>query len=127
MPSMRTRRMQHRLALAAALLATLAAASPAIAADYAPLDCGKAKSPTEKAICKSYALGQSEARMATLYAVATSLVAMGRRGELGDQQIAWLKTREACNSAMQCLSAAYAKRIDELQAVIADIASHGPF
>lgn len=97
------------------------------AADYAPLDCAKARSPDERTICKSYALGQDEARLATLYAIATSLVGMGRRGDIEDQQRAWLKAREACGDGVACLADAYAARIRALNAVISDVASRGPF
>ncbi|HZC55772.1 MAG TPA: hypothetical protein VE396_06945 [Xanthobacteraceae bacterium] len=96
-------------------------------ADYAPIDCAKAKSPAETTICKTYRLGQSEARMATLYAIATSLVAMGQRGDIGDAQVQWLKTREACGRDVACLSRAYSDRIQQLNAVISDIASRGPY
>ena len=64
----------------------LLVASPAKAADYAPLDCTKARSVTEKTICGNYALGQAEARMATLYEWTTQLVAMGSRGNIQDDQ-----------------------------------------
>jgi uncharacterized protein len=106
------------------LLASTAAVS---AADYAPLDCGKAKSGTEKAICKSYALGQDEARMATLYAIATSLVGMGRRGDIEDAQRAFLQKREACGARIPCLKDAYAVRIGELDSVVESVVSRGPF
>lgn len=99
----------------------------ALSADYAPLDCAKAQSPAEKMICKTYSLGQAEARMATLYAVATSLVAMGQRGDIGDAQRQWLKTREACGRDIACLGKVYNDRIGQLNAVISDIASHGPY
>ena len=85
-----------RCLFAAAMAAFLLAPGLARAGDYAPLDCGKAKSPAEKAICGSYALGQDEARMATLYAIATSLVAMGQRGDMQGAQRDWLQTRENC-------------------------------
>jgi uncharacterized protein len=45
-------------------LSLLVASVPARAADYAPIDCSKASSPAERAICRSYPLGQAEARMA---------------------------------------------------------------
>jgi len=105
----------------------LLAPSLAVAGDYAPLDCAKARSAAERTICKSYELGQDEARMATLYAVATSLVAMGQRGEIQDQQRDWLKTREACGDHVACLGHAYAARVPRLNGVIESIASHGPF
>jgi uncharacterized protein len=98
-----------------------------MAADYAPLDCAKSHSPAERTICKSYALGQDEARMATLYEIATSLVGMGQRGDIIDQQRTWLRERDACGDRDGCIAAAYAARIRTLGAVISGIASRGPF
>ena len=105
----------------------LATSINANAGDYAPLDCAKAETPSEKTICKTYALGQDEAHMATLYSVATSLVPMGRRGDLEEQQRTWLKTRDTCGEHVACLATSYANRIRALNAVIADIASRGPY
>ena len=105
----------------------LAGSTSASAGDNAPLDCAKAHSPSENAICKSYALGQDEARMSTLYEVATSLVGMGRRGDMQDQQRAWLRERDACGDRDGCIAAAYAARIRTLGAVISGVASRGPF
>ena len=65
--------------------------------------------------------------MATLFGVATSMVAMGQRGEIDDQQLEWLKTREACGPDLACLTAKYDARITDLNKVIEGIASHGPF
>jgi uncharacterized protein len=112
--------------LAAALIACLAAGA-ARAADYAPLDCAKARSPTERTICSDYALGRQEARMATLFEWTMSLVAMGQRGDIGDAQRDFIKTREACGVRVACIRAAYDARIAALEAVMKTIASHGPF
>jgi uncharacterized protein len=108
-------------------VAFLAVSAPARAADYAPIDCGKASLPAERAICSSYPLGQAEARMATLFGVVTSLVAMGQRGDIGDAQRQWLKQRDACGGDTACLARAYQSRIDALSAALDTIASHGPF
>jgi uncharacterized protein len=102
-------------------------ASAAVAADYAPLDCTTAKSAAEITICKTYSLGQAEARMATLYGIATSLVAMGQRGDIGDTQRQWLARREACGRNVACLTEAYDDRIGQLDKIIAGIASRGPY
>lgn len=99
----------------------------AAAGDYAPLDCAKAKSPADITICKRYSLGQAEARMATLYGVAMSLVAMGQHGDIGDAQKQWLARREACGRDVGCLSRAYDDRIAQLNKVIAAIALRGPY
>lgn len=97
------------------------------AGDYAPLDCGKASTPTELTICNSYSLGQDEARMATLYGIATSLVAMGQRAEIREEQLDWIEEREACGATVSCLTERYETRIEELNKIIEDIASRGPF
>lgn len=113
--------------VSAAMAATLLPAAPASAADYAPLNCAAAKSATERAICGNYGLGQMEARMATLYEWTTSFVAMGQRGDLQDQQRAFIAKREACGANAGCIRAAYDGRIAQLQAVMANVRSKGPF
>lgn len=105
----------------------LVACSGAEAADYAPLDCAKAVSPADKAVCSDYRLGQQEARMATLFEWATSFVGMGQRGTIQDAQRAFITAREACGSDIVCLGGAYAKRIAQLEAAMEDIKSRGPF
>lgn len=119
----------HRVyPLAVAALATMMLIpSVAQAVEYAPLRCGQASSPADREICKSYELGQKEARMATLYGVATALVAMGQRGDIQDKQRAWLKEREACGARFRCLNRIYDRRIGELDSVINNIASLGPY
>jgi uncharacterized protein len=115
-------------ALLASILLTVVLPMPNTwASDYAPLNCSKASTLADRSICRNYALGQSEARMATLFAVTTSLVAMGQRGNIQDAQRAWLNKREACGDNISCLTKAYDARIDELNAVFKAIASRGPF
>jgi len=109
------------------LAASVAMPCAADAGDYAPLNCERAHTAAERAICSSYALGQAEARMATLFGVATSLVAMGERGALKDEQRAWLKEREACGARVGCLTRRYDARIKALGDVISGVAAHGPF
>jgi uncharacterized protein len=108
-------------------LSLLVASVPARAADYAPIDCSKASSPAELAICRSYPLGQAEARTATLFGIVTSLVAMGQRGDIGDAQRKWLKQRDACGGDNACLARAYQSRITALSSALDAIASRGPF
>jgi uncharacterized protein len=106
--------------------AVVAASASASAADYAPVDCRKADDPALHAICNTYSLGQAEARMATLYGIATSLVAMGQRGDLIDTQREWIAERDRCGDDIGCLYDMYARRIRHLSGVIDDIASRGP-
>jgi uncharacterized protein len=100
---------------------------PGHAASYAPLDCAKASTATETTVCKTYALGQDEAHLATLFGVLTSLVAMGQRSDLIDAQRRWISVREACGSSVGCLSRAYETRINELSQVLDGLAKRGPF
>ena len=107
--------------------AVVASFNSASAADYAPLDCRQANDPALSAICSNYSLGQAEARMATLYGIATSLVAMGQRGDLIGTQREWIAERDRCGDDTGCLHGTYARRIRQLSAVIDDIASRGPY
>jgi uncharacterized protein len=118
----------HHFKRLAILLTVFSFAPSAVqAASYAPLDCAKTSTAAETAICNSYALGQDEARMATLFSVLTSLVAMGQRSDLIDTQQRWISVREACGSKMDCLSQAYKTRIDELSQALDIMAKRGPF
>ena len=116
-----------RCLFAALAAAALLAPGAAVAGDYAPMSCAKAKSAAEKTICKDYGLGQLEARMATLYAVATSLVAMGQRGDMQGAQRDFLQERENCGADAACITKKYNARIADLQGTINQIASRGPF
>ena len=116
-----------RCLFAALSAAVLLAPGAAGAADYAPMNCAKAKSAAERTVCKDYGLGQLEARMATLYAVATSLVAMGQRGDMQGAQRDFLQERENCGANVSCIRQKYDARIADLQGTIDQIASRGPY
>jgi uncharacterized protein len=131
-------RRRHWLMLAAAFLAlsgfasaaasaALAAGGSTVAASYRPLECSKAVSQSELAICRTYSLGQAEARMATLFGIATSLVAMGQRADIEESQRQWSNTRDSCGRNTVCLTGSFQSRIDTLSAIIASISARGPF
>jgi uncharacterized protein len=65
--------------------------------------------------------------MATLFGIATSMVAMGQRGDIKDAQRKWLQAREACGERIACLTESYAARIGALNEIIDGIASRGPY
>jgi uncharacterized protein len=117
----------RRFATTMTALTLVCVSAAANAGEYAPLSCKKANSPAEHTICDSYSLGQSEARMATLFGVTTSLVAMGQRGNIQDDQRKWLQSRDACGKSIPCLTEAYERRIREFESVLAGIASRGPY
>ncbi len=108
----------------AILAAALALATTAQAASF---DCARARAADEKAICADRALNDQDVRMKLMYDLSRHFVPMGRRGQIEDEQIAWLKGRRACGANKQCLAAEYDHRIAALQLVFDDVARHGPF
>ncbi|MDV6331515.1 hypothetical protein [Asticcacaulis sp. 201] len=108
-------------------LGVLTAAITAGGANAASFDCAKARTPDEKTICRTQALSDADVKMATLFKVNTHLVMMGSRGEMQDRQRAWLADRAKCASNIKCLTAAYARRNQELERDFDAIASRGPF
>lgn len=110
--------------LVVAGLGPLVVAVPARAASFT---CAVAMKPDETAICGSMALSDLDVRMATLYGVATKLVAMGERGMLQDGQRRFLVEREACGADAACLTKLYQARIAVLDGVIDRIAANGPY
>jgi uncharacterized protein len=93
----------------------------------ASFDCNRARMPDEKAICASRYLSEQDVEMAVRYQMLTGLVAMGTRGDMQDEQQAWLKTRKACGGNQACLDTAYRSRIQRLKDEYANLASRGPF
>jgi len=106
-------------------LALVASSLSAYAAS--PIDCAKASSPTEKTICSTPSLLQADARMTTYFEIATQFVGMGVRGDLYDSQQAFPAVRNKCGTDKACILAAYKKQTAPLEAVIANVKTHGPF
>ena len=84
-------------------------------AQAASFDCGKAKQPAEIAICTDRQLNDLDVEMATTYRLLRGLFAMGNRGAMQDEQVAWLKERNACGSDNDCLLDQYEKRLTHLK------------
>ncbi len=114
--------MMRRVLLA--LVLTLAGLTLGNAASF---DCVQAKAADEKAVCASMVLSDLDVRMATLFEVASHLVAMGQRGMLQDDQRAFLKARASCGADMACLTETYDARIKAINQVLQSIYSRGPF
>jgi uncharacterized protein len=92
-----------------------------------PIDCAKASSATEKTICSTPYLLQADARMTAYFEIATQFVGMGVRGDLQDSQQAFPVVRGKCGTDKTCILAAYKKQTAPLEAVIANVKTHGPF
>jgi uncharacterized protein len=106
----------------------LAAISLTLMAQAAsPIDCAKASSTTERIICSTPLLLQADARMTAYFEIATQLVGMGVRGDLQDSQQAFPAVRNKCGTDKRCILAAYKKQTAPLEAVIANVKTHGPF
>jgi uncharacterized protein len=97
------------------------------AASAASFDCRNASRADEIAICDSRALSQLDVKMATLYDTILKLVGMGVRGNLHDQQRAWLADRAACGADRACIRNLSEARIRALEAEVARIARGGPY
>ena len=102
-----------RLAVTAAVLALAAAPAATHAASF---DCGRARTPDERAVCADRALNDQDVRMSVMFGFIRGLHAMGVAGAMGDAQRAWLARRRDCRADRTCLSRLYAARIAELQA-----------
>lgn len=99
------------LGLAVMVCATLP--SPAAAASF---DCEKPDlAADEKAICDNRGLNDADVKMVTTFDLLSGLFAMGNRGVMQDEQITWLKKRQACDADVACLKAAYDERLKQLQ------------
>lgn len=92
-----------------------------------PIDCAKVSNSTEKTICRTPSLLQTDARMTAYFEIATQFVGMGVRGDLGDSQQAFPAVRDRCGTDKACILAAYKKQTAPLEAVIANVKTHGPF
>jgi uncharacterized protein len=108
-------------------LALIAVSLPPTARAISPINCGKVSNATERTICSTPSLLQADARMTTYFEIATQFVGMGVRGDLEDSQQAFVAMRNKCGTNKACILAAYKKQTVPLEAVIANVKTHGPF
>lgn len=88
----------------------------------ASFDCSKTDlKADEKAICDNRPLNDLDVKMVTSFDLISGLLPMGNRGELQDQQAAWLKTRQACNADVTCIAQSYDERLKKLMSVYSNI------
>jgi uncharacterized protein len=113
------------VALVAPTLILALCSTPAFAAT--PINCAKAQSQTERTICATPSLLQTDARLTAYFEIATQFVGMGVRGDLYGSQQAFPAERDKCGADQACILAAYKKQMTPLQAIIDNVKSHGPF
>ncbi|SCY99009.1 lysozyme inhibitor LprI family protein [Microvirga guangxiensis] len=110
------------LCLAVLLLPILGRPSEA-----ASFDCSKAEAADEKAICADRRLNDQDVEMAVLYTQLKPLLGRGARGDMEDEQAAWLKRRAGCGADRACLGKAYEDRVQQLRRGFEALAKRGPF
>ncbi|MGR6431093.1 lysozyme inhibitor LprI family protein [Rhizobium sp. PAMB 3174] len=97
-----------------ALLPALLFAAPAPLAHAASFDCdAKGLAADEQAICDNRDLNDLDVKMVTEFHFFEGLMAMGSRGELQDEQTAWLAKRQACGPDKACIKATYDERLKQ--------------
>ncbi|MBI1214178.1 MAG: hypothetical protein GC190_22165 [Alphaproteobacteria bacterium] len=111
--------------LKGAAIALIFVLVPCASSYAASFDCDRARTPDEVAICNHRDLNDMDVRMATLFEIAKSLVLMGERGEIQDDQREWLARRRLCRADVGCLRRSYRRRIEELETVLRGIQSRG--
>ena len=87
------------------------------AADAKPspsFDCGKATSPTERAICTSFDLASWDRSVALAFRRALEGKPPARQELLKRAQHEWLRTRDACGAKTECLDERLWRRVDDL-------------
>ena len=110
------------------LAAVLALAGGLCSAAYAvPIDCSRAATRNERAICADPFLLQTDARLDTLYDISVRMSTPEARADLLTSQRAWVKEREACGTDKNCMRAAYARRASVFEAILKRVEARGPF
>ncbi len=102
-------------------LAVFVFAAPAGAASF---NCGKAKTPTEKAICAKPTLNILDQRMGGKYKALIGLLGKdsAQASSVRAEQVWWLGQRDGCGSDAACLRGAIGNRIKELDSYTAKAA-----
>lgn len=91
-------------------------------AQAASFSCERAERPDEKTICAHLALNDMDVEMATRFDIVKSLLPMGGRSKLMDDQADWLKDRQACGADVTCLRNVYETRLKLLRGMLSEFA-----
>jgi uncharacterized protein len=113
--------------LSFSIFALLILGAVEVPSQAASFDCTKARLADERAVCASRELSEMDVEMAVRFETLTGLVAMGTRGDMGDEQRAFLAARRRCKADTNCLTRAYRARIAVLKSEYDRLKSRGPF
>ena len=108
--------------LRAALIA-VAAALTAGSATAASFDCKLAKLPAEIAICSDPTLSSADDALAQEYSPLLKSAPADAAKTIKKEQKAWLASRNACRSDMQCIMGSYRERLQRFGEWRAQLAS----
>lgn len=89
-----------------------------VARAQASFDCRLAATPVEIAICAHDDLSRLDKEMAGAFRSARGAASEGRRGQILDEQRAWIGRRNACGPDQDCLSRLMRDRIASLSAPV---------
>lgn len=105
-----------------ALAALSVCAAPTFAAG---LDCSRAATGTEKAICTDENLRKLDVQLATVYG-RLAAAQPAQRGALRRAQVDWLKTRDRCGADAGCIATRHEERLAALQAQLRYVNAYKP-
>jgi uncharacterized protein len=91
------------------------------------IDCRYQLRPVDTTICTTPILAAMDLQMITLFNVLNHLVKPEVGVEMAATQEAFMKTRAACSTDVDCIGQTTARRISELDVILKDIASRGPY
>lgn len=91
------------------------------------IECSSAIRPYETTVCSHGVLAAMDLQMQTLYRVVERLVKPEAGLKLEADHQAFLRAREACAGDANCLGQTYAGRIQQIDQVLQDIVSRGPY
>ena len=97
-----------------------------VPAESASFDCAKARLADERAVCASRELSEMDVEMAVRFETLAGLVPMGTRGDMGDEQRAFLTARRRCGGDTRLPAALYRARIAVLKNEYERLKSAGP-
>lgn len=89
------------------------------------MDCAKAASAVENAICADKGLYELDAQMASAYSKLMKSTS-DTKAELKSAQRLWLKTRNQCAEEVSCLNQRYREQLESLQAQWVDTLAYSP-
>ncbi len=107
------------------LIALLALYVPGAQAAPAGMQCDRAASGTEIAICANEDLRRLDSKLSAVYGKLAGAQAR-QRAPLRQAQLAWLKTRDQCGADKSCIHARYDERLAALQAQLREATAYKP-